>query len=131
MNKIEHRVLYSDTDAGKVVYYANYLKWFESGRRELIRQMGIDLSALDKEGIIIPVIEVKCNYLSPALYDDVIEVETKISEIKDKTIKFEYEIYRKTGKKLLASGYTVNVFVDKEKMKSVSIPDNVRKKLKN
>ena len=130
MNTVEHRVLYSDTDSGQVVYYANYLKWFESGRRELIRKLGIDLAKLEGEGIIVPVIEVKCNYLSPARYDDIIEVETRISEVNDKTIKFEYEIYNKQGRKLLAAGYTVNVFVDKKKMKSVPIPNDIRKKLK-
>ncbi len=82
MHKIEHRVIYGDTDAGQVVYYANYLRWFESGRRELFRSFKIDYIALDKRGIITPVVEAHCDYFHPARYDDIIIVETKISEIK-------------------------------------------------
>ena len=130
MHKTEHRVIYGDTDAGQVVYYANYLRWFESGRRELFRSLKIDYLALDKDGIIVPVVEVHCNYFHPARYDDIITVETGISEIKYKSVKFEYKVFRKKGMKLLATGYTINVFVDKEKMKSIKIPKDVRKKLR-
>ena len=130
MHRIEHRVIYGDTDAGQVVYYANYLRWFESGRRELFRSLKIDYLALDKDGIIVPVVEVHCNYFHPARYDDIITVETGISEIKYKSVKFEYKVFRKKGMKLLATGYTINVFVDKEKMKSIKIPKDVRKKLR-
>ena len=130
MHKIEHRVIYGDTDAGQVVYYANYFRWFESGRRELLRIMGINYNALDKRGIITPVVEAHCNYFHPARYDDMVVVETSIPEVKDKSIKFAYKIFRKEDQKLLASGHTVNVFVDKEKMKSIAIPDDVREKIK-
>lgn len=130
MHKIEQRVIYADTDAGQVVYYANYFRWFESGRRELLRDLKIDYISLDKGGIIAPVIEAHCNYFHPARYDDVVVVKTKISEIKDKSIKFGYKVFRKKNRKLLATGHTINVFVDKKKMKSVKIPDDIRKKLK-
>jgi acyl-CoA thioester hydrolase len=126
----EYRVIYGDTDAGKVVYYANYLRWFESGRREILRAFEIDYSELEKQGIIVPVVEVHCNYLFPAVYDDLVQVETRISELKEKSIKFEYKIFRKSDKKLLVEGYTVNVFVDRKKMKSIKIPDYVREKVK-
>ena len=130
MHKVEHRVIYGDTDAGQVVYYANYFRWFESGRRELFRSLKIDYSALDKRGIITPVVEAHCNYYSPARYDDEVEIETRISEVKDKSIRFEYKIFRKKDKKLLSLGHTVNVFVDRQKMKSVKIPQDIRKKIK-
>lgn len=130
MHKVEHRVIYGDTDAGQVVYYANYLRWFESGRREIFRSLKIDYTALSERGIITPVVEAHCNYFHPARYDDVIIVETKVAEIKEKSVKFEHKIYRKKDKKLLAAGYTVNVFVDWKKMKSIRIPDDLRKKVK-
>ena len=130
MHKVEHRVIYGDTDAGQVVYYANYFRWFESGRRELFRSLKIDYSALDKSGIITPVVEAHCNYYSPARYDDEVEIETRISEVKDKSIRFEYKVFRKKDKKLLSLGHTVNVFVDRQKMKSVKIPQDIRKKIK-
>lgn len=130
MHKTEHRVIYGDTDAGQVVYYANYFRWFESGRREIFRSLKIDYNALDKKGFITPVVEAHCTYFHPARHDDVVVVETRISEIKEKSIKFDYKILRKKDKKLLAAGYTVNVFVDKKKMKSVNIPNDIRKRLK-
>ena len=130
MHRIEHRVIYADTDAGQVVYYANYFKWFESGRRELLRFLGIDLHAIQKKNILTPVVEAHCNYLAPARYDDMVIVETKIALIKEKAIKFENKIFRKKDKKLLVEGYTVNVFVDGKKMKSIKIPEDIKKKLK-
>ena len=107
MHRVEHRVIYGDTDAGQVVYYANYFRWFESGRREIFRSLKIDDTELDKSGIITPVVEAHCNYFHPARY-----------------------VYRKKDKKLLASVYTINVCVDKAKMKSISIPVDLRKKLR-
>ena len=130
MHKVEHRVLYADTDAGQVVYYANYLRWFESGRVELLKTLGISYNEVERSGIIVPVVEVHCNYLSPAKYDDVVVIETVISEIKEKIIRFEYKIYRKKDMKLLVTGHTINVFVDREKMQSMYIPDELRGKLK-
>lgn len=130
MHRIEHRVIYGDTDAGQVVYYANYLRWFESGRREVLRNLKIDYIILNKRNIITPVVEAHCNYFHPARYDDIIVVETRISEVKEKSVKFEHKIYRKKDKKLLATGYTINVFVDKKKMKSMKIPADIKRKIK-
>ena len=130
MHKIEHRVIYGDTDAGQVVYYANYFRWFESGRREIMRALGINYADLEKSGVITPVVEAHCNYFHPARYDDIVIVETKVSGMKEKSVKFDYKISRKKDKRLLASGHTVNVFVDRKKMKSMKIPDYIRKKIK-
>ena len=130
MHKIEHRVIYGDTDAGQVVYYANYFRWFESGRRELMRNLKIDYLELDKRGIITPVVEAHCNYFHPARYDDIVIVETKITDIGEKSIKFENKVFRKIDKKLLATGYTINVIVERKKMKSIKIPDDLRKQAK-
>ena len=130
MHKIAHRVIYGDTDAGQVVYYANYLRWFESGRREIMRQLKVNYLDLDKKDVITPVVEAHCNYFHPARYDDVVVVETKISQVKEKSIRFDYRIFRKKDNKLLAAGHTINVFVDKKRMKSIKIPDNLRKKIK-
>ena len=130
MHKVEHRVIYGDTDAGQVVYYANYFRWFESGRRELMRHLRINHLDLDKMGIITPVVESYCNYFHPARYDDVVVIETRISDVKEKSIKFDYNIFRKKDRKLLAAGHTINVFVNKKKMKSMKIPFDLRRKIK-
>ena len=92
--------------------------------------MEIDYNALDKRGIITPVVEAHCNYFHPARYDDVVVIETRISDVKEKSIKFDYKIFRKEDRKLLATGHTINVFVDKKKMKSMKIPDDLRKNIK-
>ena len=130
MHKVEHRVIYGDTDAGGVVYYANYFRWFESGRRELFRNLEIDYVDLTNRGLLTPVVESHCNYFRPAKYDDIVVIETKITEIKEKSVKFEYNVFRKSDNELLATGHTINVFVDMKKMKSIQIADDVKNKLK-
>ena len=131
MHKTEHRVIYADTDAGGVVYYANYLRWFEAGRRELFRSLVIDYNSLKSKGIMVPVVEVHCNFLLPARYDELLMLQTSITEVKEKSIKFEYKLFKKDGMQLLVTGYTVNVFVDAKEMKSTKIPDDIKKKIKS
>ena len=128
-HETEQRVYYADTDHGGVVYYANYLKWFEIGRTEILRQEGYDYSYFEKQGLIAPVVEVKCNFKFPAQYNDVIIIKTSIENIGNSSIKFIYEIIRKKDSKLLAEGYTVNVFVERKTMESMKIPDKLRKVL--
>ena len=128
-SETEQRVYYSDTDHGQVVYYANYLRWFEIGRTEILRQLGLNYADFEKKGLIAPVVEVHCSYKAPAQYNDVIIIKTKIENIGNSSIKFNYEIINKKNSKLLAEGHTVNVFVDKKTMKSARIPDSLRKAL--
>ncbi len=128
-NSTELRVYYADTDHEGVVYYANYLKWFEMGRTEILRQYGFDYSAIEKQDLIVPVVEVKCNYNESARYNDLIIIKTTIENIGNSSIKFHYEIIRKNSNKLLAEGYTINVFVNTKTMKSTKIPDDLRKAL--
>ena len=130
-DETEHRVYYSDTDHGGVVYYANYLKWFEIGRTEILRQNGFNYVDFEKQGIIAPVVEVHCNYKQPAKYNDTIIIKTTIENIGNSSIKFNYKIIRKNGNKLLAEGYTVNVFVNTKTMKSTKIPEELRKALQD
>lgn len=126
-NETEHRVYYSDTDHGGAAYYANYLKWFEIGRTEILRKHGFNYSDFEKKGLIAPVVEVKCTYKSPARYDDIIVLKTKIASIGNSSIRFDYEITGKKAGTLLAEGYTVNVFVDIKSNKPIKVPDELRK----
>ena len=130
-NETEQRVYYADTDQGGVVYYANYLKWFEIGRTEILRKIGYDYSDFEKQGLIAPVVEVKCNFKFPAQYDEIIIIKTSIENIGNSSIKFIYKIIRKKENKLLAEGYTVNVFVDMKTKKSANIPEKLKKVLQN
>src|SRR3989338_4412726 len=128
-NSTEIRVYYADTDHEGVVYYANYLRWFEIGRTEILRQHGYDYSDIEKKNIIVPVVEVKCNYNDSARYNDVVIIETNIERIGNSSIKFNYKIIRKKDEKLLAEGYTINVFVDMKTKKPTKIPEELRKAL--
>jgi acyl-CoA thioester hydrolase len=119
MGAVTHqvRVRYAETDQMGIVYYANYLVWFELGRVELLRSLGLAYSQLEKEHeCILPVIEVTCRYKSPARYDDEILIETWPSLLRNSVLKFSYRILRKEGTNqepaLLAEGETVHVVCD-------------------
>jgi acyl-CoA thioester hydrolase len=100
-----------------IVYYANYLVWFEIGRVELLRSLGLAYSQLEKEHeCILPVVEASCRYRSPARYDDEILIETQPALVRGSVIKFGYRVLRKApdGEEptLLAEGETVHVVCD-------------------
>jgi acyl-CoA thioester hydrolase len=111
------RVRYAETDQMGVVYYANYLVWFEIGRVELLRSLGLAYSQLEKEHeCILPVVEASCRYRAPARYDDEILIETRPALLRGSVIKFAYRILRKAPEgeppALLAEGETVHVVCD-------------------
>jgi acyl-CoA thioester hydrolase len=113
----EVRVRYAETDQMGIVYYANYLVWFEIGRVELLRSLGLAYSQLEKDHqCILPVVEASCRYRSPARYDDQIIIETRPALLRGSVIKFAYRILRKSPEgeepKLLAEGETVHVVCD-------------------
>jgi acyl-CoA thioester hydrolase len=138
----EVRVRYAETDQMGIVYYANYLVWFELGRVELLRSLGLAYSRLETDhGCILPVIEATCRYKSPARYDDEILIETRPALLRGSVIKFAYRILRKapegqekTGKDqtgqnqtshdqtLLAEGETVHVVCD-DKLQRKPLPE--------
>src|SRR5208337_289148 len=114
----EVRVRYAETDQMGVVYYANYLVWFELGRVEVLRSLGLAYSRLESDhGCFIPVIDARCRYRSPARYDDEILIETRPAMLRGSVLKFAYGIYRKPNqegkeRELLAEGETVHVVCD-------------------
>ena len=116
MKWTEFRVRYQETDQMNVVYYANYLVWFEIGRNELFRELEIPYTFLEEKSIYIPVVKAECEYKHPARYDDLVIVYTKISKLTPAQIKFGYWIYRKehsdNSERLLAVGSTSHAFVD-------------------
>ena len=114
----EVRVRYAETDQMGIVYYANYLVWFELGRVELLRSLGLAYSRLETDhGCILPVIQAHCRYRSPARYDDEILIETRPAMMRGAVLKFAYQIFRKASqegkdRELLAEGETVHVVCD-------------------
>lgn len=103
------RVRYADTDAMGVVYHANYLVWFEVGRGDFMREVGIPYTEFERRGIFVPVVEAHLNYKQPGRYDEVLTVETTVAELSAAKVKFGYRILREND--LLCEGFTVHAFV--------------------
>lgn len=126
------RVLYGDTDAGGVVYNANYLRFFERGRTELMREWVLPYREIEKLGFILPVTECWSRFKAPACYDDLIIIETEVSELSRLKCKFSYRIMREDddGKKprLLVKGYTVHAAVTREG-KLTRLPEEIITKM--
>jgi acyl-CoA thioester hydrolase len=108
------RVRYAETDKMGVVYYANYLVWFEVARAELLRSLGWSYREMEREGVALPVIESHCEYHSPARYDDEIEVRTMGRMLSPVRLEFHYEVVRREDATLSASGRTVHAAVNME-----------------
>lgn len=107
------RVIYGDTDQMGVVYYANYLRYFEAGRNEYIRAKGLRYRDFEERfGLRLPVAEAGVSYKQPARYDDLLDVEITISEVRRASARFEYRLLRDGI--LLATGHTVHACVDLE-----------------
>ena len=106
------RVLYGDTDAGMVVYYANYLRYFERGRTELMREQAMAYRELEEQGIIMPVVECQARYRASARYDDLLVIETVVTAVKAATCRFDYRILRQADDRLLVEGYTVHAAIN-------------------
>jgi len=116
------RVRYAETDQMGVVYHANYFIWFEVGRVEHIRSMGLDYKSMEKEdGCGIAVVEASARYKSPARYDDELIVKTRIADARGSILRFAYLIYRASDHQLLCEGSTTHVVVDRT-MKRAPMP---------
>jgi acyl-CoA thioester hydrolase len=130
------RVRYAETDQMGIVYYANYLVWFEIGRVELLRSLGHAYSQLETDHrLILPVVDAHCRYRAPARYDDEILIETWPSLVRESVVRFDYRIYRNPSQKgkereLLAEGETAHVVCD-EKLERKPLPAKYAAALKS
>ncbi len=113
-NLTSYRVIYGDTDQMGVVYYANYLRWFERGRSEFLRQIGVPYANIEAAGFHFPVAEVNCRYAQSARYDDIIEITTTLVDLSRVYLKFEYKISRQEDQLILATGSTKHACIDRE-----------------
>lgn len=119
------RVRYAETDRMGVVYYANYLVWFEVGRTEWLRETGWSYREMEIEGVALPVIEVHCEFRQPARYDDEIEIQTRAALLTPVRIRFDYDIVRHRDQVLAATGFTVHAALDPTG-RPCRLPDRVR-----
>jgi acyl-CoA thioester hydrolase len=120
------QVRYAETDQMGVVYYANYLVWFEIGRTDFCRQNGFAYREMEQEdGLYIMVAEVRCRYKAPARYDDELTIRTCLKAMRRRVLIFGYEVYRQATDELLAEGETVHVITDGDG-RPRSLPDKYR-----
>lgn len=128
------RVLYGDTDAAGVVYNANYLRYFEVGRTEMMRDWVCSYKEIEQMGIVLPVTECFSRFKAPAFYDDLLTIETTIDTLKKVTCRFHYRITRHDPEgnraKLLVKGYTIHASINRQG-KIVQLPAEILDKLQN
>lgn len=125
----EVRVRYAEADPMNVVYYGNYAQYFEVGRVESLRNLGISYKGIEDMGIMLPVVELNIKYLRPAKYDDLLTIKSQIKELPtDHKIIFDQEIYNEEGK-LLTIGKVKLYFMDSKLGKRASMPSSMLEKL--
>ena len=123
------RVRYAETDQMGVVYHSNYFPYFESARAESIRQLGFTYADMEKMGVIMPVVDVHCRYLRPALYDDLLTIKTMLKELPvHHKIEFHHEVFNEQ-EELLAVGKIILYFMEAKTMKKAVMPQNLVKQL--
>ena len=123
------RVRYGETDQMGFAYYGNYAQYYEVGRVEALRGIGISYRELEDEGVQLPVYTFSIKYLKPALYDDEITIKTTISEMPKARIRFDYECYNHKGE-LLNTGETTLVFIDRASKRPCGPPAHIIEKFK-
>lgn len=107
---VQQRVIFGDTDQMGVVYYANYLRFFEASRAEFLRRLGRSQGDLDAWKVALPVAEAHCKYHRPAHYEDLLDIDVAVTELGGASMRFEYTV-RRDGE-LLAEGFTLHACVD-------------------
>jgi acyl-CoA thioester hydrolase len=123
------RVRYAETDQMGVVYHGNYAQYFEMGRVEWLRNMGVSYKWMEENGVMLPVVSLSMNYKKPARYDDLLTVKTILKGQTSVKIEFDYEIYNESSE-LLTTGYSMLVFVDMKSGRPILPPDYVLEKIK-
>ena len=123
------RVRYGETDQMGYVYYGNYAMYYEVARVEALRALGISYSDLEKEGILMPVLENWSKYIRPARYDNLLTIKLYLKEMPNLRVTFEYEVFNEE-EKLINLGSTTLVFLDKDTGKTIQVPDIILEVLK-
>jgi acyl-CoA thioester hydrolase len=115
------RVIFGDTDQMGVVYHANYLRFFEASRAEFLRARGTTYREMERQGLIIPIVEAHCHYRSPARYEDLLVVKCTVDEVRRASVAFVYEIRREGEEQVLTTGRTVHACIN-ESGRPVRLP---------
>jgi acyl-CoA thioester hydrolase len=122
------RVRYAETDQMGVVYHGNYAQYFEIGRVEWLRNLGVSYKQMEEMGVMLPVVSLTMNYKKSARYDELITVRTIFKKLTSVKIEFDYELYNEQHE-LLTTGHSVLVFVDMKTGRPRTAPDYVKNKI--
>ncbi|GAA4774264.1 MULTISPECIES: acyl-CoA thioesterase [Flavobacterium] len=122
------RVRYAETDQMGVVYHGNYVQYFEMGRVEWLRNLGVTYKSMEENGVMLPVVSLTMNYKRPARYDDELTVRTIFKSQQSVKIEFDYEIYNQSNE-LLTTGSSILVFVDVKTGRPILPPDYIKELL--
>lgn len=128
INEVQIRVRYAETDQMGFVYYGNYATYFEVGRVESLRKLGLSYKEMEESGIMLPVLDYQSKFIKPAKYDDLLTIRTIIKEKPSVRIKFEYEVLNE-NKDLLTQGQTTLVFVKADTKKPCLAPEEFMKSI--
>ena len=120
-NSTKIRVRYAETDQMGVVYHGNYAQFFEIGRTEWLRNLGVTYKKMEDSGIMLPVINLQCNFMKSALYDDLLTIHTVIKKKPTAKIEFDYEI-KNQNNELICTGNSVLAFINMKTMKPTRCP---------
>jgi acyl-CoA thioester hydrolase len=124
------RISWTDTDAAQVVHFSNYFRFFEKTEEEFYRHLGFTFIDAHKRGLWLPRVEAFCQFKKPARFNDLIEVELTIVDVKEKSVKYGFKVFNKETSDLLANGHMVVVAADKQTGKATQIPKDIVEKLK-
>ena len=125
---LPHYVSYGETDAMGVVYYAEYIHYFERARGAMCREAGLGYGKIEESGFMLPVREVECRYRCPAHYDELLQIHARIVEWRRASVRFQYEIYNEDRTKVLCEGMPLHAVVNREG-RPVAVPAWIRETL--
>lgn len=114
ITKTKLTVRYAETDQMAIVHHSNYPVWYEAGRTDFIKAMGMSYSQIEEEGILFPLLELHCKYIQAAKYEDVVTIETTLTKLSMVKAEFSYKVYRESDGVLLNTGSTIHGMVTKE-----------------
>ena len=127
-HETEIRVRYAETDKMGIVHHSNYLIWFEAGRSDLCRARGFSYIQMEADNALMVVAESYVRYKSPSFYEDVLTVRTQLAEIRSRSIRFVYEVFRASDETVIAEGETLHLVTDENK-KVRSVPETYKRLL--
>ena len=124
----EIRVRYAESDQMKFAHHSNYIIWFEYARIELLRKNGFNYAEMEKSGYLLPVLEVDVHYLKPSFFDELLQIEAKISEIPRSSFRIDYKVFNENGE-LICHAFTRHAFMNKEN-RAIKPPKDFLNKIK-